>query len=139
MRSEGLQATADAQGWFKVAMETRFHRRCTLTVDKEGFMPASVVLGDVCGRDPADPPTSDYCPVHFVVVVGLRPAARSGDAQKTQPAASGIANPASVYCTEQGGKLEMREGAGGTAGYCHLPDGRVLEEWELYRATHPQQ
>ena len=139
LRSEGLQATADAQGWFKVAMETRFHRRCTLTVDKEGFMPASVVLGDVCGRDPADPPTSDYCPVHFVVVVGLRPAARSGDAQKTQPAASGIANPASVYCTEQGGKLEMREGAGGTAGYCHLPDGRVLEEWELYRATHPQQ
>jgi hypothetical protein len=74
LRAEGLQVEADAQGWFKVAMETRFHRRCTLTVEKEGFAPASVVLGDVCGRDPNDPPASDYCPVHFVVVAGLRPA-----------------------------------------------------------------
>jgi hypothetical protein len=56
----------------------------------------------------------------------------------SEPAASGIANPASVYCTEQGGTLEMREGPGGTAGYCHLPDGRVVEEWELYRAAHAQ-
>jgi hypothetical protein len=147
LRAAGLQAKADAQGWFKVAMETRFHRRCTLTVEKDGFVPGSVVLGDVCGRDPDDTATSDYCPVHFVVVVGLQPAVPPGQAQKTPPAAtapattpatSGIANPASVYCTEQGGKLEMREGTGGTAGYCHLPDGRVVEEWELYRTTHPQ-
>ena len=54
------------------------------------------------------------------------------------PAAAGVANPASVYCIEQGGTVEMREGPGGTAGYCRLPDGRVVEEWELYRTTHPQ-
>ena len=48
----------------------------------------------------------------------------------------GMANPASVFCQEQGGTLEIREGPDGQSGYCHLPDGRVIEEWELYRAHH---
>lgn len=43
-------------------------------------------------------------------------------------------NPASVHCAEQGGTVEMRQGPEGVTGYCHLPDGRVVEEWELYRA-----
>lgn len=47
-----------------------------------------------------------------------------------------LANPASVYCTEQGGKVEMRKGASGETGYCHLPDGRVVEEWEFYRSQN---
>lgn len=46
----------------------------------------------------------------------------------------GIANPASVYCVEQGGKLEIRKTANGEVGYCHLPDGRVVEEWEFFRS-----
>lgn len=45
----------------------------------------------------------------------------------------GLANPASGYCLKQKGRLEMREGPGGTTGYCHLPNGRVVEEWRLYR------
>lgn len=49
---------------------------------------------------------------------------------------TGIANPASAYCVELGGKLEIRDGPNGQAGYCHLPDGRVVEEWELFRASH---
>lgn len=50
----------------------------------------------------------------------------------------GMPNPASVYCQEQGGRLEIRSGAGGQSGYCHLPDGRVVEEWEFYRARDPE-
>lgn len=46
-----------------------------------------------------------------------------------------MANPASVYCTQQGGRLEIRKGDGGDAGFCHLPDGRVVEEWEFFRAS----
>ncbi len=46
----------------------------------------------------------------------------------------GLANPASVYCAEQGGRVEIRKGANGETGYCHLPDGRVIEEWKFYRA-----
>lgn len=51
--------------------------------------------------------------------------------------APGMANPASVYCTKQGGTLEMREEAGGTVGYCRLLDGTVIEEWAYFRAKNP--
>ena len=44
-----------------------------------------------------------------------------------------LPNPASVYCEEQGGTLETISTAEGEVGYCHLPDGRVCEEWALYR------
>ncbi|EXR04525.1 peptidase inhibitor I78 family protein [Acinetobacter baumannii 1262761-97] len=42
-------------------------------------------------------------------------------------------NPASQYCVEQGGKLEIRNEANGQVGYCHLPNGQVVEEWKLFR------
>ena len=45
----------------------------------------------------------------------------------------GLANPASVYCEEQGYELEMRTDADGTAGYCIFPDGTECEEWSFYR------
>ncbi len=47
-----------------------------------------------------------------------------------------MANPASVYCAQQGGKSERVTTAAGQSSNCHLPDGRVVEEWALYRATH---
>ena len=47
-----------------------------------------------------------------------------------------LANPASVYCEKQGGKLEIRHEKDGDVGYCHLAYGRVVEEWVLYRAGH---
>jgi len=47
--------------------------------------------------------------------------------------ATGIANPASVYCAERGGRLEIVDAPGGQAGFCVLPDGRRVEEWALYR------
>lgn len=46
-----------------------------------------------------------------------------------------MANPASVHCTQQGGRLEIRKGDGGDTGFCHLPGGRVVEEWEFFRAS----
>jgi putative hemolysin len=45
----------------------------------------------------------------------------------------GLPNPASQYCEDQGYELEMREEAGGTAGYCLFPDGTECEEWAFYR------
>ncbi len=46
----------------------------------------------------------------------------------------GMANPASVHCLEKGGRLESKKNAeGGEYALCHLPDGTVVEEWELYR------
>ncbi|RIV75629.1 putative hemolysin [Pelagerythrobacter aerophilus] len=51
----------------------------------------------------------------------------------------GIANPASEYCVAQGGEVEIRDGADGQVGYCHLPDGTVVEEWEFFRASQSDQ
>ena len=44
-----------------------------------------------------------------------------------------LANPASVFCVQSGGKSEIRNGARGQYGICRLPDGRVVEEWSFYR------
>ncbi|MBI4079693.1 DUF333 domain-containing protein [Candidatus Kaiserbacteria bacterium] len=45
----------------------------------------------------------------------------------------GIANPASTNCVNLGGTLEIVDGTEGQFGLCHLPDGRVCEEWALFR------
>jgi putative hemolysin len=47
--------------------------------------------------------------------------------------ASALANPASVFCVQSGGKSEIRQGSRGQYGVCILPDGRVVEEWAYYR------
>jgi putative hemolysin len=53
------------------------------------------------------------------------------------PPAHAIANPASVFCVKQGGRLEIRTGpGGGQIGMCILPDGRTVEEWAYYRSMH---
>ncbi len=47
---------------------------------------------------------------------------------------SRIANPASVFCEQNGGVLEIRTSEdGGQAGYCLFPDGSECEEWAYYR------
>ena len=48
---------------------------------------------------------------------------------------SQLANPASVYCIDQGGTLEIVDEANGQVGYCTLPDGTRVEEWEYFRAS----
>jgi putative hemolysin len=45
-----------------------------------------------------------------------------------------LANPASVYCQEQGYTLEMRtDEDGGQYGVCIFPDGTECDEWAFYR------
>lgn len=48
----------------------------------------------------------------------------------------GLANPASVHCEKLGGKLVIQNTENGQIGMCHLPDGRIIEEWELFRSDH---
>ncbi len=45
-----------------------------------------------------------------------------------------IANPAAVYCEEQGGTVEIVDESDGQVGYCNLPDGTRIEEWEYFRS-----
>lgn len=69
---------------------------------------AATALFAACGSDDADEPTSS--------VVGL-------------------ANPASEYCVEQGGEVEIVEGDDGQTGVCVLADGTRVDEWEYFRAS----
>jgi len=45
-----------------------------------------------------------------------------------------IANPASEYCEENGGKLEIRtDASGGQSGVCVFSDGSECDEWAYFR------
>ena len=47
---------------------------------------------------------------------------------------TGLANPASTYCVQQGGRLDLRkDAAGNVGGICVFKDGRACEEWALFR------
>ena len=47
---------------------------------------------------------------------------------------TGMPNPASVYCAQNGNKLEIRTAADGSQnGICIFPDGSTCDEWAYYR------
>lgn len=47
---------------------------------------------------------------------------------------AGIANPASVFCEQNGGTLQIRTGLdGGQIGVCAFADGSECEEWAYFR------
>jgi putative hemolysin len=46
---------------------------------------------------------------------------------------AGIANPASVYCEEQGGTVERIDEDGAEHGVCVFDDGSECDEWAFYR------
>lgn len=50
----------------------------------------------------------------------------------------GMPNPASVYCLERLGTLDIQERAEGQVTMCVLPDGSRVEEWAFYRRNHPK-
>ncbi len=51
---------------------------------------------------------------------------------------TGMANPASVNCTKQGGTLSIEaRGDGGQYGVCYFEDNRQCEEWALFRGDCP--
>ena len=49
----------------------------------------------------------------------------------------GMANPASVYCVEQGGESIIKQDKDGSEyGICKFKDGKEVDEWEFYRKNH---
>jgi hypothetical protein len=49
-----------------------------------------------------------------------------------------MANPASVYCEQNSGTLEIiTDTSGAQSGICHLPDGTSCEEWAYFRKECP--
>lgn len=56
----------------------------------------------------------------------------SGEA-KPENRAVGLANPAAVFCIEQGGRYEIRKSDAGSQGFCILPDGAEVDAWTYFR------
>lgn len=75
----------------------------------------------------------------FVAVAFALSIAACGDDDSDDTGGSaGVANPASVYCEDQGGTVVIVTAADGSqSGRCRLPDGTEVDEWEYYRANHP--
>ena len=73
--------------------------------------------------------------IEGLLIAGAASVTLAGCIEEQAPAI-GAPNPASAYCVEQGGRLEIRRMPEGDVGYCHLPDGRVVEEWALFRAAN---
>jgi uncharacterized protein len=67
-----------------------------------------------------------------VTAVSLLSACSTKEPEPVKPI--GMANPASVFCTEQGGKLVMeKDTEGNSIGYCQLSDGTSVEQWAYFR------
>ena len=67
--------------------------------------------------------------VAVLLIAVLAIGACGGKAEPNMP------NPASVFCEEQGGKVEVRTAADGSQqGFCILPDGTECDEWAFYRS-----
>ncbi|AOA58442.1 putative hemolysin [Acinetobacter larvae] len=74
----------------------------------------------------------------FALIAGavLLSACQSQANRPTQSPLIGKANPASEYCIAQQGRLEIVQKTEGAIGLCHLTDGQVIEEWQLFRSAH---
>jgi putative hemolysin len=57
-----------------------------------------------------------------------------GGSTAQQPDEPGIANPASEYCVEQGGRVDIRvDEDGAEQGFCVFTDGSECDEWAFFR------
>ncbi|MEM8729647.1 MAG: DUF333 domain-containing protein [Pseudomonadota bacterium] len=75
---------------------------------------------------------------HVLAISAVAGVCAACSTAETTPSTTGLANPASVYCVESGGKSEIRDGPNGQQGICVLPDGREVDEWEYFRENNPQ-
>jgi hypothetical protein len=48
-----------------------------------------------------------------------------------------LPNPASVYCIERGGSIDIKQTPQGDVTTCLLSDGTKIDEWVFYRQNHP--
>lgn len=81
--------------------------------------------------------------IPFIIILLALAACAAPQVQTPEPAAFSIAtgipqvnmpNPASVYCTQHGNKLEIHTVADGSqSGVCLFPDGSTCDEWAYFR------
>ena len=69
-----------------------------------------------------------------LLATGLVLLSACGATPAAQTPKAGLPNPASVFCEEQGGRLDLRTAPDGSvAGACVFPDGSECDEWAYFR------
>ena len=89
-------------------------------------------LATACNT-PSPAPTEPAAPTDTPKPVAATDTPLSSPSPTETQTAAGMPNPASVYCEKEGGKLEIRTGTAGEAGYCIFADGSECEEWAFFR------
>jgi hypothetical protein len=75
----------------------------------------------------------------IAALVVAAPLVACDDGTSEGDAATGLANPASQFCVDEGGRSEIRSAEDGSqSGVCILGDGREVDEWDYYREHHPE-
>ncbi len=75
----------------------------------------------------------------FIIILLALTACSALQVQTPEPTATdipqpGLPNPASVFCEQNGNKLEIRTAADGSqSGVCVFPDGNTCDEWAYFR------
>lgn len=57
--------------------------------------------------------------------------------QTATPGAARTANPASLNCLQNNGRLEVHQTPAGERADCILPSGKRCDEWEMFRGNCP--
>jgi hypothetical protein len=71
-----------------------------------------------------------------VVVLAGCAASQTPVKQKPTTSMVGLANPASVFCIQQGGQSQIVNTPKGQEGYCQWSNGQRIEEWKYFREHH---
>jgi putative hemolysin len=73
-------------------------------------------------------------PLTLVLLIGTILSASCSPTQASPTTLPNMANPASVFCEQQGNTLEIRTAADGSqSGVCIFPDGIECDEWAYFR------
>lgn len=83
-----------------------------------------------------------FLPGLVIIAVGVyffvRSQSNNSTSNITDTTKTTLANPASVYCQENGGKLEIRKDSqGNETGFCLFVNGSECEEWAYFRKECP--
>jgi putative hemolysin len=85
---------------------------------------------------PAKVATFEECEsAGYAVIASTPEQCQTPDGKIFIKAVSLVANPASAYCEERGGYVEIRTNMEGEAGFCLFEDGSECDEWDFFRGV----
>lgn len=125
-----VQRFIDEGGYMTISSNMRM----MVALSVMGLVSACASTANVTGHSDVAPTDKNQIEKRHIDQLQKDIAQTDKSADGNHTAQLGMANPASVYCVEQGGKSVIQEDAqGNQIGYCQLPQG-LVEEWHYFRS-----